>query len=358
MTPHTDQTVIKLGSPADIVAAVPVSIGFHPAESLVVMCLHGPRRRGGLTMRSDLPEPRHHNALADDLAQRAERDGASAVIAVCYTDAPDASDDLPRRELIYALADALDRRGIERLELLLVRHGLWFSYLCREKCCPDEGTPLAIEPTAEILALEARAAFEGHAVLGSREELEATIRGPVAVREAVLRSAYQRIGEAFFDEVVEHGADQALARTLELARTAYERFVAGNHDLPDEDAVRLLVGLEDKLARDELLTWGLDGNPQELIVFLSALARCALDDNAAPVCSALACVAYQMGNGALANIAVERALHSEPGYELARLIDASLQAQIEPAEIRAMTKRTRKYLRDLGVGIDTRPEAA
>ena len=76
----------------------------------------------------------------------------------------------------------------------------------------------------------------------------------------------------------------------------------------NHDAVRILVGLEDKFARDELLTWALDGNPEELVVFLSALARCALADNAAPICSALACVAYQMGNGALANIAVERAL--------------------------------------------------
>jgi hypothetical protein len=212
---------------------------------------------------------------------------------------------------------------------------------------------------SEILALEARAALEGHVVLSSRQELEATIRGPAVVRAAVLRASYQRIGEAFFDEVAEHGANRALQRTLQLARSAYERFVSGDHELPDDDdAVRILIGLEDKLARDELLTWGIDGQPEELIVFLSALARCALDDNAAPICSALACVAYQIGNGALANIAVERALRSEPDYELARLIDASLLAQIEPAEIRAMAKRTRECLRELGVGAGSRPEAA
>lgn len=347
-----------MSSPSDIVAALPVMLGFHPAESLVVMCLRGPRRRNGLTMRIDLPDPEHYAAVADDLAHRAERDGAATVVGVCYTAGQDVDGELPRRALIDALASALTRRGIDWLELLLVRAGRWYSYVCTKECCPREGTAIEATPNGEMLALEARAALEGHAVLGSREELEASIRGPVAVREAVLRDSYQRIGESFYDEVRVRGADHALERTLELARTAYERFVGGDHALADDDAIRILVGLEDKFARDALLTWVLDGHPEELIIFLSALARCALDENAAPVCSALACVAYQVGNGALANVAVDRALLSEPDYSLARLINASLQAQIEPAEIRAMAKRTREYLEELGVGADSRPEAA
>jgi hypothetical protein len=350
MTTNEERTVIKLSSPSDIVTALPVLIGFHPAESFAVMCLHGPRRRIGLTMRMDLPDPEHDDVVAEDLAHRAERDGAATIVAVCYTEAPDVAGDLPRRELMTALAGALKPRGIGWLELLLVRGDRWYSYVCTDKCCPREGTPVKGTPNSEMLALEARAALEGHAVLDSREELEATIRGPVAVREAALRASYQRIGESFFDEVAARGADHALQCTLELARAAYERFLDGDHELPDDDAVRILVGLEDKLARDELLTWGLDGHAKELLVFLSALARCALDENAAPICSALACVAYQLGNGALANIAVERALRCEPQYSLARLIDASLQAQIEPAEIRAMAERTRDRLREWGIG--------
>jgi hypothetical protein len=350
MTTNEDPTVIKLSSPSDIVTALPVVIGFHPEESFAVMCLHGPRRRIGLTMRMDLPGPEHDDVVAEDLAHRAERDGAATIVAVCYTEAPDVDGDLPRRELIDALTGALKPRGIGWLELLLVRGGRWYSYVCTDECCPREGTPVRGTPSSEMLALEARAAFEGHAVLDSREELEATIRGPVAVREAALRASYQRIGESFFDEVAARGADHALLCTLELARAAYERFRDGDHELSDDDAVRILVGLEDKLARDELLTWGLDGRAKELVVFLSALARCALDENAAPICSALACVAYQLGNGALVNIAVERALRCEPQYSLARLIDASLQAQIEPAEIRAMAERTRDRLREWGIG--------
>lgn len=345
-----DQTVIKLSSPSDIVTALPVLIGFHPSESFAVMCLRGPRRRIGLTMRLDLPDPRHDDAVAADLAHRAERDGADTVVAVCYTESPDVDGDLPRRDLMGALTGALKPRGIGWLELLLVRDGRWYSYVCTDECCPPEGTPITGEPSSEMLALEARAALEGHAVLDSREELEATIRGPVAVRQAALKALYERIGGSFSEELAAQGADRVLKRTLGLARAAYDRFRSGDHALPDDDAVRILVGLEDKLARDELLTWGLDGHPEELIVFLSALARCAPDENAAPICSALACVAYQVGDGALTNIAVERALRNEPDYELARLIDKALQAHIEPVEIRAMAKRTRDRLREWGIG--------
>lgn len=357
MTTNDDPTVIRLSSPPDIVTALPVLLGFHPAESLAIMCLRGPRRRNGLTMRIDLPDPKHYGAVAEDLAHRAERDGASTVVGTCYTEASDVDGDLPRRDLIDALTGALKRRDIGWLEILLVRGGRWYSYVCTKECCPREGTPIKGAPSGEMLALEARAALEGHAVLESRQELEATVRGPAAVREAVLRDSYERIGEAFFGEVAARGADHALQGTLELAHAAYKRFLGGDQDLPDDDAVRILVGLEDKLARDALLTWGLDGHPEELIVFLSALARCALDENAAPICAALACVAYQAGNGALTNIAVERALRSEPNYELARLIDMALQAQIEPAEIRAMAGRTRDRLREWGIGT-TDAEAA
>src|SRR5918995_5360528 len=112
MTSNDDLTVIKLSSPSDIVTALPVILGFHPAESLVVMCLRGPRRRKGLTLRVDLPGREHYEAVAEDMAHRAERDGASTVIGVCYTEAPDAAGTLPRHDLVDALTGALGRRHI------------------------------------------------------------------------------------------------------------------------------------------------------------------------------------------------------------------------------------------------------
>lgn len=349
MTSNEEPTVVKLSRPPDIIAAMPVFVGFHPAESVVLMCLRGPRGRSGLTIRVDLPEPRYHRALAADLAARATRDNADAVIVVCYTDELDDGSELPRHDLIDLMLEELERLGLGWGEVLLVRSGRWWSYLCTDECCPREGTPVLAQTSSEVVALEARSALEGRAILASREELEASIRGPVAARRAVLVAAHESAGNAFIDEVLADGADAALNRTLELARSVFDRYVAGEHGLTDEEAARILVGLEDRLARDALLTWALDDHLQELIVLLSHLARCALDDNAAPVCTALAAVAYQSGGGALAGIALDRALASDPDYELARLLDAALRNQVEPTEIRAMARRTREDLRRWGI---------
>lgn len=358
MTTNPEPTVVKLSNPPDIVAALPVFIGFHPAESVVLMCLHGPRRRSGLAMRVDLPDPQYHEFLATDLATRAARDHADGVILVCYTEDPDQGTELPRHDLIDLVLEKLRQREIGWQEVLLVRGGRWWSYLCAAECCPREGTPVPDRPSSEVAALEARSALEGRAILASRTELEASVRGPVAVRAAVLRAVQERAGRSFIEEVTADGADAALRRTLALARSAFGRYVAGEHGLTDTDATRLLVGLEDRLARDALLTWALDGNEQELIVFLSHLARCAVDEIAAPICTALAGVAYQCGEGALAGIALDRALASEPGYELARLLDAALRNQVDPAEISAMARRTREHLQRWGLDSDEQAAAA
>ena len=118
------------------------------------------------------------------------------------------------------------------------------------------------------------------------------------------------------------------------------------------------MGLEDKLARDAILTWALGGHLEELLVFLTDLARCTLDDNAAPICTVLAGAAYLIGDGALAGIALDRALAAESDYELARLLDAALRNQISPDEIRAMTERTRDQLHEWGIDTGTEPAAA
>ena len=80
--------VVKFSSPVDIVGAIPSMLGFHPAESLVVMCLRGPRQRTGLTMRVDLVDPEYDERFAAETAARVAADKAGAAIVVCYTDAP------------------------------------------------------------------------------------------------------------------------------------------------------------------------------------------------------------------------------------------------------------------------------
>ena len=345
MSAATRPIVVKFGSPVDIVGSIPSLLGFHPAESIVVMCLRGPRKRTGLTLRIDLLDAQHDQALAAEIVRRVAIEQASAAITVCYTEAADEQGRLPRAGLLDQIGEQLLRHGIGVAESVLVRTGRWYSYSCAGPCCPREGTPIPAVAEGVAAQLEAERVFSGRALLGSREDLEATVRGPVALRRIALDQVYQRVGEAVVAEITSDGIVEFRRRTVAIARAAFERYGSGDHDLDDEDAARIVLGLRDKITRDELTTWGLDGRTDELIAFLSELARRALDQDAAPVCTVLASVVYQHGGGALASIALERALRSDPAYEMARLLEAMLTGQLPPARLRVVISDTRQEVR-------------
>ncbi|HEY9377733.1 MAG TPA: DUF4192 domain-containing protein, partial [Jiangellaceae bacterium] len=141
MSAATRPIVVKFGSPVDIVGSIPSLLGFHPAESIVVMCLRGPRKRTGLTLRIDLLDAQHDQALAAEIVRRVAIEQASAAITVCYTEAADEQGRLPRAGLLDQIGEQLLRHGIGVAESVLVRTGRWYSYSCAGPCCPREGTP-------------------------------------------------------------------------------------------------------------------------------------------------------------------------------------------------------------------------
>src|SRR4051812_6763523 len=51
----TTESVIKVTTPAELIAAMPYLIGFHPAQSVAVVALRG--RRIIFAARYDLPDP-------------------------------------------------------------------------------------------------------------------------------------------------------------------------------------------------------------------------------------------------------------------------------------------------------------
>lgn len=343
--------VVRLSSPPDIVGAIPLFVGFHPSESLVILCLHGPRKRKGLTMRVDLPEPKGMQEYVREMASRVAREDADAVIITCYTQDSDAEGELPRAELVALLLDELSLRDVGYLEALLVRDGRWWSYTCTKPCCPRDGTPLPESPSPTITELEARRAMEGVAVLPGREALEKSVSGPVALRLIALEQRFDEVAAGVADQMVEEGVDAVRGETVRLARTMVERFIAGEREVDDAEAVRLLVGLQDTWPRDVLVTWGLDGQREDILAFLTALAQCAPDRFAAPICTVLAAVAYQHGGGALTTVALDRALRHEPEYEMAVILDAVLVGQVHPREVRAMSRRLQRDIHLSGIDI-------
>ncbi len=51
--------VVRVSGPQGIIGSIPYLLGFHPEESLVMLCLRGERNRMGPVLRIDLPTDKH-----------------------------------------------------------------------------------------------------------------------------------------------------------------------------------------------------------------------------------------------------------------------------------------------------------
>jgi hypothetical protein len=337
----TSPPVARLSTPGEIASVVPVLCGFVPHESLVVVSLQR-RSRVGLTMRVDLPPPAVGADLAVSLAERLRLDRARRALLVVYTDAPDDDCSLPGADLVHQLAAALDDAGIPTTDQLLVRRGRWWSYACDvPSCCPREGTPLDAESTPALGLVAARSALGGRAVLPSRADLVASLAAPPddAVRERLDEAERDRLHRVATQGRVAVGRD-----ALRLWRRALDR-LADHGDLGAQTSAALVVSLADVLVRDEVLSWVLKDDDDQLLALLLNLAAGCTAPFDVPVCSLVAWTAHARGNGALANVALDRALAGDPGYGLAGLCRQALDAQVAPAAVRALLVDARTLLR-------------
>jgi Domain of unknown function (DUF4192) len=334
-SPSSALPVARFTTPAEIAAAIPVLTGFVPQESVVVLSLRPPRKRIGLTMRFDLPPDDLAEVLAAEVAARLEHDGAATAVVAVYTEAPD----VDGRRAGQALVDAID--DVHPVsEALLVRDGRWWSYLCSGgSCCPSQGTPLdaATSPALELLATEST--LQGRAVLASREDLVASIAPPQLLAAVVAEQRLDAAAEAFVTAMADPSA--AVRAALAIAR---ELLDAGC-DEPVDPAVaaELAMALHAKAVRDEIATWGLD-RAEDLLALLIQVARQVVPPYDAPVCTLLAWISYAQGNGALANVALDRALDTDPDYTMAGLLRQAIDAQLPPAKVQAVLRSTKQAL--------------
>ncbi|MGH8890830.1 MAG: DUF4192 family protein, partial [Acidothermaceae bacterium] len=84
MTTELGPARVRLRTPADLIDAVPYLVGFTPQNSLVMLALHGERKRLGIVSRVDIPDPRHAAALAAGAADYLVSDGADQAAAIFY----------------------------------------------------------------------------------------------------------------------------------------------------------------------------------------------------------------------------------------------------------------------------------
>jgi hypothetical protein len=331
--------VARLSTPGEILAVLPSLCGFPPDESLVLLSLRGPRRRVGLTARVDLPGPVDEPAVAQLCAERMAGDGAAAVVLAVH------SEQGRREGFVELVRRACTDVRLEVVEALHVEGGLWTSYSCRRACCPPTGTPLPTDSPALALVAAERVG-SGRAVLRSRAELVASLAPPEGLLRAAADQRLEEAGEQWLRHRLERGAAASRRGTLDHAEALLDRVARGGPVAP-VDAALLSVGLQDVQARDGLATLLLTRS-DELLALLLQVASSVTPPADAPVCTLLAWVGYARGDGALANVALDRALEGTPDYSLALLLRTCLDAGIPPDEVRDLARGTRETLQRQG----------
>jgi hypothetical protein len=336
---------VRISDPGEVAAALPHLLGFRPEESVVVVGLGGPSGgRVGLTVRADLPPPQHAVPLASALARGIATDDPAAVVIAVVSESddefdPDGGVDLPHRDVVHALVVTLADSRIPVRDALLVRGGRWWSYDCPHECCfPGAGTPLPPGTSA----LEAASVATGQVLAQSREELEARIThldrvDREAVREACFAMVNTRTARA---AAAGWGAVEKDAWAAVEAAVSERRAEAAVPPLAPEALAEIVWGLQHTTLRDRALGLALGEDAAAAEALWTECTRRAPWMLAAAPATLLAVSAWLRGDGAMASVALERALGSDEDYPLAQLLRSALAACMRPDELRTMVAAT------------------
>jgi len=338
---------IKLTSPHELLAVIPFILGFYPKNSIVVSCLRN--NRLGLTQRLDLPRREDAHDIASALMPSLINENPDGVILIGFE-----GRDGESLQALESLTAALQSRATKIHDRLVVRDGRWRSLDCHNpRCCPPDGSPVP-EP-ADVPGVISEFVGRGVAPHLDRESLARQVEaGPQAAAVANVIRSGEKVGDC-----------PAVPRAELFA--AWPRIL--DSDAPAitvEDAALAAMSLLDIEIRDGLVAWlcpgtlGLNEFSQDIQSLLSGLEKgsgdtyidpastgaqnglqdrliglCAMlpDDLATPALSVLASFVWWRGDGALARVALARALRCDPDYRLAQLLQQMVDLAIRPVAV-------------------------
>jgi hypothetical protein len=324
-------TRVTAGTPDALLALVPHLLGFYPGSSLVILGLGGKRHRVQVTFRYDLPDPPDAEQAAD-IAEHAasvlHRQRLHMAALIGYGPLPLV---MP---VVAAVTDSLLAEGVELMEVLRADGGRYWSLLCADPaCCPQDGR--LYDPGSHPVA--ATLSQAGLPALPDRAALARTLLPAAGSSEAIrqsTRQAEQRLCDLGSRSWTDGGCDpQEL--TVKTGRAAVQRAIkryrAGDSLTSGDELAWLAVLLADLRVRDD--AWA-RMNPRyreaHSRLWTDVLRAAATEYVPAPA-ALLAFTAWQSGNGALASVAIDRALAARPGYSMAVLLGDALEAALPPS---------------------------
>jgi hypothetical protein len=326
---------VRIGSPTSLLAVIPALLGFDPGHSIVVIGTEPGTALVRITLRYNVPDPRHPRlaaALAEHAVSLLAGQGVTTAVAAGY------GTDAAVSPVAAALRERAAAAGIAMTELLRADNGRYWSFICRDpECCPPEGTPFDVTDHPAARALR----DAGGRVLADRDALAATVAAAGGQEGAAMRRATRRyVAEAAkcAARLERAGMHVAVPRLMAAVGQvavldAIGRYRAGGL-VPAEHAALLTVALRQVRVRDDAWARMDPGQRGAHLRLWTDLTRLARPGYVAAPASLLAFCAWQAGDGALANVALDRALADNARYSMALLLREALDAGAPPSMAR------------------------
>ncbi|MDV6014483.1 DUF4192 domain-containing protein [Haloechinothrix sp. LS1_15] len=354
----TDETYagnapVRFTSPGELLASLPQMIGFYPSDSVVLLAnAHSGSRHVGPVMRCDLPAEPEVREVAVRLVEAITRAEPASVVTVVIGGTSGAPvrghRGLPQRALVRELREQLRASKVTdpaALWLPSITGGVGWRCYDHARCggvLPDPGSTVAA----------ARIVDQGLVTFGSREELQRLV---VPDDNARARTRADHLVAELRSRPQDAAAEAA--RGIEVVRDALLRVRRGDFELTDQELATLARAVSDTRVRDACLATVVpphtaDAHTAERL--WQWLARVLPAPERAQPAVLAGYSAYAAGNGALARIALESALESDPDHVLAALLLRALQGGVQPRTIRALAGTGERT----GGCIDLPPDAA
>lgn len=308
---------IRISTPTDVLDAVPALLRFYPTDSLVGLFLeHTPAGTLlAVTARFDLPDTlADSHAMTSQIVEMLTRHHAA--VFVLYT-----ADQDDARTTMQALLRHLDPTHV-RLAILATLPG-WTTI--------DPDQPHTINWTnpypTHTGTVAAQFAQHGTYARGTRADLADSIATP----DAATTEDYN-LGRSL-DPIPAHPTPEQTATLTEDVVRWIAAYLHQPTTVIAEEAAYVAARIRLVQPRDAVFTLVNRDNGSAMAAMWQAVAALTPDDDALPVLACLGLTAWIAGDGALANVALDRArtLGDGAGASLRDLAAELLARQVHPS---------------------------
>ena len=304
--PHDQPAPYVARTPEDLLATVPLVLGFTPEESVVMLTFGAPRCFHARIEMPTLVE--EVMPVIDSLVQPALRHGVRRVVLLGFhPHGPWTAD------VLRMLAGAFEHHDIDVVACLRADGGRWWS-VGRLPELDDQGEGRPYDTVTH--PFRARAVLEGRVTHRDRAAVAATLAAdPGGVSGEVLAGLVEPVSVS----------------TTRFEELLTDRCATGG-PLTDAEVAELLVGLRQGRCRGLVARHLRRDTARAQVDLWSDVVRRAPRDRVPDAAGAVALAAWVVGDGALAWCAVDRGTEVDPEHPGCGMVADLLQRAVPPEQ--------------------------